>query len=71
MPGVRGRVVDLVAKLAEEAAPLVEADSILQTRRDEGRVALRLPRRGLAGAPAFCWSRKASIAFSIAWLGML
>jgi hypothetical protein len=28
MPGIRGRVVDLVAKLAEEPAPLVEADSI-------------------------------------------
>jgi hypothetical protein len=32
MPGFRGRVVDRVAKLAEEPAPLVEAGSMLQNR---------------------------------------
>jgi hypothetical protein len=32
MPGIRGRVVDRVAKLVEEPAPLAEADSMLQNR---------------------------------------
>jgi hypothetical protein len=32
MPGFRGRVVDRVANLAEEPAPLVEAGSMLQNR---------------------------------------
>jgi hypothetical protein len=41
------------------------------TRWDEGRVALRLPGEAWLVRRPFCWSRKASIAFSIARLGML
>jgi hypothetical protein len=36
VPGIRGRVVDLVAKLAEEPAPLVEADGCCRIGAAEG-----------------------------------